>query len=229
MKKLLSAMAAAMILAVPAMSAQAGTDAPAIIRKASVFYDLNTLYPKGADNSYFNGAGVGYNIDFRVSNSLPLYVGTGLDVRYVYNSRTILDDTEFNLLDVKAKTSFVNVNLPINVSYRVPVADGFYLTPQLGLDFRVQAYGHSKIDVDNISLVSPQYDEIIAREHDGVNLFSEDDMGAGKLRRFQMGWHAGVNFEYQRFNLGLSYGTDFVKLHKDLGASHFLVSLGYTF
>lgn len=229
MKKLLSAAAAALMIAAPAASAQAGTDAPAHIQKASLFYDLTTLYPKGADNAYFNGFGAGYSIDFRVSESLPLYVGTGLDMRVLFHEQTILDDTEFNLLDVKANTTFINFNLPVNVSYRVPVADGFYLTPQLGLDFRVQAYGHTKLDVDNISLVSPQYEELIAEAHDGVNLFSGKDMGSEKLRRFQMGWHAGVNFEYNRFNVGLSYGTDFVKLKKNLGASHFLVSLGYTF
>ncbi|MDE6438306.1 MAG: outer membrane beta-barrel protein [Muribaculaceae bacterium] len=230
MKKLLTAATAALIMAAaPAASAQAGTDAPSTLQKVSVFYDLNTLYPKGADNTYFNGFGVGYSIDFRVADELPLYVGTGLDARFLFNSRTILDDTEFNLINVKAKSTFINFNVPINVSYRVPVADGFYLTPQLGLDFRVQAYGHSSLDADNVSLVSPQLDEIIAETHDGINLFSDKDMGSEKLRRFQMGWHAGVNFEYNRFNLGLSYGTDFVKLHKDLGASHFLVSLGYSF
>ena len=38
-----------------------------------------------------------------------------------------------------------------------------------------------------------------------------------------------VNMEYNNVVLGLSYGTDFVKLHKDLGSSNFLVSLGYRF
>ena len=62
-----------------------------------------------------------------------------------------------------------------------------------------------------------------------INLFSSDDMGDNHLRRFQMGWHAGVNMEYNNVVLGLSYGTDFVKLHKNLGSSNFLVSLGYRF
>lgn len=230
MKTLLSAAALALALGcAPAALAQAGTDTPSTLQKVSVFYDLNTLYPKDADNAYFNGFGVGYNIDFRVSESLPIYVGTGLDARFVFHEKEILDDTDFNLIEVDAHSTLINLNLPVNVSYRVPVADGFYLTPQLGLDFRVQVYGHSKLDIDNVSLVSPEYDQLIAEARDGVNLFSGDDMGAAKLRRFQMGWHAGVNLEYRRFNLGLSYGTDFVKLHKNLGGSNFLVGLGYTF
>ena len=59
----------------------AQTDAPSTIQHVSVMYDLNTLSPKYGDNSYFNGVGAGYTIDFRVSNTIPLYVGTGLNIR----------------------------------------------------------------------------------------------------------------------------------------------------
>lgn len=77
MKKLI--MAAIGVLALGVMPAMAQSeDAPARINKVSAFYDLTTLYPKGADNVYFNGFGVGYNIDFRVSRTMPLYVGTAL-------------------------------------------------------------------------------------------------------------------------------------------------------
>ncbi|MDE6528006.1 MAG: porin family protein [Muribaculaceae bacterium] len=220
---------AAMLVTAAAPAFAQNNDAPAILNRASVFYDLNTLYPSGASNSYFNGYGVGYNIDVRVSESCPLYVGTGLDVRFVFNNRNISDDVEYDPVFIKAQSTMINFNLPVNVSYRVPVADRFYITPFAGLNFRVQAYGNTSL---KISVPSDTPDEVVdqlERIDTDINLFSSDDMGDNHLRRFQMGWHAGVNFEYNNVNLGLSYGTDFVKLHKNLGGSNFLVSLGYTF
>lgn len=203
--------------------------APSMIQKAQIMYDLNTLYPKDASNACFNGFGVGYNIDFRVSNSLPLYVGTGLDMRFVFRSQTILDDQEYNFINEKVNSTLINLNLPVNLSYRVPVADNFFLTPFVGLDFRVQVYGNASVKANDISLELPTYGSTVGEVKHDYNLFSGRDLGSEHLRRFQMGWHAGLNFEYARFNLGLSYGTDFVKLHKNLGGSNFLVSVGYRF
>lgn len=227
MKKLI--MAAIGVLALGVMPAMAQSDdAPARINKVSAFYDLTTLYPKGADNVYFNGFGVGYNIDFRVSRTMPLYVGTGLNARFLFNEKEILDDEVYDLVDIEAHNTFINLNVPLNVSYRVPVADNFYLTPEVGLDFRLQLYAHSQIDTDIDGVIGNVAGEFQEGSR-GVNLLSKNQMGDEHLRRFQMGWHAGLNFEYRHVNLGLTYGTDFVKLHKNLGAGHFLVSLGYTF
>ncbi len=207
----------------------AQNDTPSITNRASVFYDLNTLYPSGASNTYFNGYGVGYNIDFKVSDTYPIYVGTGLDVRFVFNNRNITDDLDFDLVSIKAQTTFINFNLPVNVSYRVPVTDKFYLTPFAGLNFRVQAYGNTSLKISVPDNTPEVITDRLVNIDKNINLFSSDDMGDNHLRRFQMGWHAGVNMEYNNVVLGLSYGTDFVKLHKDLGSSNFLVSLGYRF
>lgn len=223
MKKITALLAGTLLCG--ALSAAAQTDAPAIVQRASILYDLNTISPKYGDNAYFNGVGAGYTIDFRVSNTLPIYVGTGLDLRAAFHKEDIVLNDEYDFINMDAKSTLVNLNLPVNVSYRVPVADGFYMTPQVGLDFRVQLYGHSKITSDS---GSTEFNDYIG-DLSSVNLFSKEDLGDNHLRRFQMGWHAALNFEYQRVNLGLSYGTDFVKLHKNLGGSNFLVSLGYTF
>lgn len=229
MKKTIILLTALLAAATPAALAQTNNDAPGILNRASVSYDLNTLSPSGASNAYFNGYGVGYNIDIRVSDTHPLYVGTGLDLRFVFNNRNITDDMDYDPVFIKAQSTLINFNLPVNVSYRVPVADRFYLTPFAGLDFRLQAYGNTSL---KISIPENTPDEVIdqvERIDRDINLFSSDDMGSEHLRRFQMGWHAGVTFEYNNVNLGLTYGTDFVKLHKNLGGSNFLVSLGYTF
>ena len=230
MKKLALILAGVFTLAGSTALAQTNTqDAPSVLNRASVFYNLNTLYPKYGDNVYFNGYGVGYNIDVRVSKTLPLYVGTGIDVRFAFHNENITDNLEYDPVWIKAQCTLINFNITINVSYRVPVAERFYLTPFVGLNFRLQAYGNANLKI-GIPDDSPQ--EVIdwaENIDDDINLFSSNDMGDAHLSRFQMGWHAGVNLEYNQLTLGLSYGTDFVKLHKNLGGSNFLVSLGYRF
>ena len=223
MKKFLTVVLGILTLGTASMAAQ--DDAPATIQRVSVMYDLNTLSPKYGENSYFNGVGAGYTIDFRVSNTLPLYVGTGLNLRAVFDKDKIILSDDYDPVNINVKSTLLNLNLPINLSYRVPVADNFYLTPQVGLDFRVQLFGQSRLDLDGYF---PEIDRTVS-EKSKLNLFSKDDLGDEHLRRFQMGWHAGLNLEYCRVNLGLSYGTDFVKIHKNVGGSNFLVSLGYTF
>jgi len=218
------------LTALGASQASAQNDAPAIVNRASIFYDLNTLSPKAADNAYYNGYGLGYTVDFRVSNSMPLYVGTGLDIRFLFHNNDYKDNLDYDRIFAKVNCTLINLNLPVNVSYRVPVTDDFFMTPFAGLDFRVQVYGNASIKTNGapVTIGEALFDEE-AYIDNSINLFSRDDMGGARLRRFQMGWHAGLNFEYRRFNLGLSFGTDFVKIHKNTGGSNFLVSLGYTF
>lgn len=223
MKKI--ALLAAGLIAFGSLTAAAQTDTPEVLQKVSVFYNLNTQFPKDAANSYFNGAGVGYNADFLVSQSVPLYVGTGIDARFQYQKKDIVDSSAYTGINADLKTTFVNLNVPVNVSMRVPVAESFYLSPVAGVDFRVQAYGKSKLS-GNVTNAS-HFGSLSASTT--TDLFSKSEMGDARLRRFQMGWHAGLNFEYNRLNLGLTYGTDFVKLHKNLGASNFIASVGYVF
>lgn len=82
-------------------------------------------------------------------------------------------------------------------------------------------------------------------EPDWVNVYSdsEENMGDGDYtwNRFQMGWQIGVGFEYQKYYLGVQYGTDFIpayshKFEWDGGSSKpkinsqaLKISLGYTF
>ena len=225
---LLAAVVAAFI-APKAMAQTGNVDAPDVIQRIGVGYDLTTLYPKGADNVYFNGFTVGYNADFRVSQSLPLYVGTGLNARFNFYEKELIDDEYLGAIEQDAHVTMINLNVPVNLSYRVPVSDGFYLTPEVGLDLRFQVYDHAKIDTDIEAAVPGMNLGEFHNGSTGVNLLSKDQMGNQHLRWFQLGWHAGLNFEYQRFSLGLSYGTDFVKLHKNLGAGHFLATVGYRF
>lgn len=210
-------------------AANATEEAPSLLQEVSIGYDLNTLRPSGGSNLNLNGFTAGYNIDFKVSNALPLYVGTGLDWHFLFHSKTYDDSETYNAISAKVKTTFINFNIPLNVSYRVPVADRFFMTPQLGLDFRVQVYGRQKLSADvlGVDISTPNDPAIVTPAN--VNLFSKSQLGDNAMRRFQLGWHAGLKFQYDSFVLGISYGTDFVKLRNELGSSNLLVNLGYMF
>ncbi len=59
--------------------------------------------------------------------------------------------------------------------------------------------------------------------------------------RFQMGWQIGVGFEYQKYYLGVQYGTDFIPAYSHkfeydgatskpkVNSQALKISLGYTF
>lgn len=63
------------------------------------------------------------------------------------------------------------------------------------------------------------------------DLFSKDDMGNdGVWKRIQVGWQVGVNVYLTNFlYAGVSYGTDFSQIIKDVKIHTTSVTLGYTF
>lgn len=197
--------------------AHAQTDAPSMIQSVYTGYNLYTLSPKDAANLSLSGVTFGYQIDFKVSQSTPLYVGTGLDLRCDWRNKTITDHLVGDIRgDYQYQYSFYNLNIPLNLSLRAPLANGFTLTPMIGLDLRVQLAGKMRTKLNTV-------------EVSDVNLFDNDDMYGDALNRVQFGWHAGLKLNYQQYYLGAQFGTDFTKLHKNLGASSFLVTLGVNF
>ena len=97
---------------------------PEIMRRLSLSYDLNTLYPKDLDGVNFSGFGVGYAMDFPVSDSRPVYVGAGIDFRFVFRTKTYSQTEQYNLVNIKQRTSFIHMNVPVNVGYIFPLGGG---------------------------------------------------------------------------------------------------------
>ena len=87
MKKITILLAAAMCV-----SAAVAQDAPKYINSLSINYNNNTLYPKDADHLTLNGFGVNYNFDYRLSESVPVYLGTGVNLQFLFRSENLLDD-----------------------------------------------------------------------------------------------------------------------------------------
>lgn len=225
---------AALLTASAALVAPTSTAAddpiPRILRNLTLSYQHNTLYPKDLDNIAFNGGGVGYHIDFGISDSRPIYIGTGIDLQVACRTKTYYDDSQYNLINIKQHTVFVNFNIPAVISLRLPFFEHWTVTPFAGLNFRLQAYGHNRFRLTG-GPIDTDLDEVLDRLELGPadgNLFSKHDYGEARLRRFQLGWLVGIRLQYRRVNMHITYGSDFVKLHKNLGASNISVTVGYS-
>lgn len=192
-------------------------------------YDLYSLHPTDAASFSLNGFAFGYDIDFKVSKTLPLYVGTGLDARFSFRVKTYHASPTNNPVDAKTTTKFINLNIPVNISYRIEPAPTTALIPQFGFDFRVQLSARTKVDV-SVPEDSPTMSKAaLGYEAGDYNLLSRKDMGTEVMRRCQVGWHAGLKLQHDAFMIGISYGTDFVRLRNELGTSNLMVNLGYMF
>ena len=88
--------------------------------------------------------GIGYQVDFSVSDKHPFYIGTGVNMMVTTRSKTYYDDAQYNLVNIKQRTTFINFNIPVNFNVRLPLYGGWTVTPSAGLNFRIQAYGHNR-------------------------------------------------------------------------------------
>lgn len=192
-------------------------------------YNLYSLHPASAASFSLSGFDFGYNIDFPILRSTPIYIGTGADLRFTFRVKTFHDTPTYNLIDAKTTTRFFNLNIPVNISYRIDAGENSAVIPQFGFDLRVQLDARSKVDV-SIPEGQPQMSRQAAGYTTGkYNLLSRSQLGPEAMNRVQLGWHAGLKLRFDSFSVSVSYGTDFARLRNELGASNLLVNLGYIF
>lgn len=187
-------------------------------------YDYTSLNGKNfsfADNESMslNGFGVEYIHGFSLSSSTPLFLELGAKINMGFGKAT---DPEYK--EDYAKVQMLRVNVPVSLAYRYAFGSNMAITPFVGIDFRVNA---------------------LARVNDGdeygwYSLFDKEEVGEDDTwNRFQMGWHLGARFEYEKFSLAVSGGTDFIKAfsYKDdedgykshVSTGNLAVTLGYRF
>lgn len=179
-----------------------------------------------------NGFSVGYNHAFGLSSKLPLYVEVGAAVQHFGWSKDFHDEDGYT---DTYKLNMTSLKVPVSLLYHFDVANsGFAIEPFAGIDFRYNlggklnySYSNSEDPDDNGSsdykFFKDQTDE------DGDQVWKA-------WKRFQMGWHVGVNFAYKQVFLGVSYGQDFNKICEkiydekvNLKYNTLAVSLGYRF
>lgn len=220
----------------------------------SVSYINETIKPdfKDADNQSTSGFGLKYIHGFSLSNTLPLFLETGLDLHVGFWSDTndytvgygnesygyVPYDAEW-----KQKLTTMNLAIPVNIAYKFNINEDFSIQPYLGLNFKFNVLGKIKNSIEitdnasNAGELQEKIDDLSDKEFEEhfmkkeVNMFDKDDTGSkdSAWKRFQMGWHIGVGFNYKAFNIGVSYGTDFIALCKKTNTSTFAVGVGFNF
>ncbi len=217
---------AAMALAVPAQAqftngggASSSADVSPYDRLSLSYNNTSVSANKQAGDFDFslNGVGLEYTHGFSLSASQPMFIELGVKARYSLGS---YDEDDY--YEITNKYQFLTAIVPVNFTYAFPVGENVSIAPFAGLNFKAHILGKYKSE-----------DE----DGDGKtkDVFNKDDMG-GKdytYNRFQMGWQIGVGARYDKYYLGLSYGTDFMKIYKhkksSVSTGDFVLSLGYYF
>ena len=215
-----------------ATPSNAGTSATANVPSeewSSVYvqYNPGTVEPDKGDELDFTGISVGFNKYTSISQSMPLFLEYGVAGQYSWNSEEEDEITiKYNVGSIKA---------PVNVSYVFNLPNSnISIAPYAGLNLRFNLWGNRKFEVDGLGDYEDYFWEEMEDEYgikEEANLFDKDDMGSkdATWKRFQIGWQIGVNVNFEKAYLGLSYGSDFTEIVKDCKMKTTSITLGYKF
>ncbi|MCM1336792.1 MAG: porin family protein [Candidatus Amulumruptor caecigallinarius] len=205
-------------------------------------YGFNDAYGKDHDDNNFglNGIGIDYIHGFALSESLPIYLETGLNFNFNFGTKSG-DKEDIGYKDYwmqsKTKRQDINMQIPVNFGYKFAVSEDASIMPYVGLNFKVHFSTRYKDDSDT-NMPKDMYDP---EDADWISVFDDGDDAMGDKdytwNRFQMGWHVGVGFQYKPIYLGVQYGTDFIGAYKHkfddetakISTGNLKISLGYVF
>lgn len=174
---------------------------------------------RGADDLDMKGFTLGYLRGFSVTQKLPLYIEAGVAFQY----RAYSEDYNDYGYDVTEKMNAMSLNIPVHLLYRFNVTDDFSIEPFFGFDFRFNLSGKYKIESGYGGVQTDSE----------YNLFDKDEMndalGIDAFKRFQAGWHIGVNLSYKPVYFGVHYGKDFNEINDHVKVATTYITLGYNF
>lgn len=179
------------------------------------------------DSQSFTGLSLGYNRAFSLSNSVPLFLETGIGVQYSFYS----DEEEYSGYYYSAKANLdvyiVSANIPVELLYAWQIPNSTVeLIPHAGINLRFNALGEATVKAE----ASSGYSKGSAEK--SYNLFDKDDMESiesNTFNRFQIGWKIGVKARFnKRFMIGLAYGSD-SEISKKINTSGVNLTAGITF
>lgn len=196
------------------------TDSFAGYDMLTLSYTNSPLKFKYDDNCSMDGFSLGYIHGFSISNTLPMFIETGVKLTGTFHSDSESDDDNYEYSASLIQQNW-SVSIPLNYAWKLTINDKLSIKPFVGLNFKGNIYGGSKL--------TETFDD--EKEVIKINWYDKDDMGGknGVFRRFQMGWHIGAGVQYYSFYFGINYGTDFIKINKNTGTSTLDVSVGYCF
>lgn len=177
-----------------------------------------------------NGIGVSYVHGFSLSRAVPLYLEVGGKFT-TYFSSSDEQDLQGALglqpgqkIDINMKSTILNIAVPVNLGYRFNLGNSCKLMPYVGLYGRVHLWAKSKVDYKLFS-----DNELVVEDKTESNPLKKDEDGNTPLKRFQVGWVAGVSFQYKPVTVGINFGTGFIKTRDNYTVYEIAASVGYNF
>ncbi|MBR5435263.1 MAG: outer membrane beta-barrel protein [Muribaculaceae bacterium] len=169
-------------------------------------WNPSTFVPKKGDDLSFTGLTFGYSKAVGISETTPLFIEFGAALQYSFKSESGRDwEEKFRMFSVK-----VSVNLVYD--WQLPNSS-VSIRPFAGLTLR-----------GNISGKEIEEDDEYKSEYD---LFDKKDMDGEPFKRLQIGWQIGANVAFNnKFYLGLSYGSDFSEICKNVKISTTSITVG---
>lgn len=156
----------------------------------------------GGGDIGFKGAMVSYQKGFAVSQSIPLFVETGLGFSWIGGE---IEDTGIDL-------NFFSLNVPVNFGYKHAFSDKVSVAPFVGITLRGNLFGNYKY------------------EGESLNAFDKDEVGEElQVKRFNIGWQVGVGVNFNALYIGGSYGSDFNDIIEGGKAAVPQITLGFNF
>lgn len=182
----------------------------------------------------YNGFSLGYSRAFALSQSIPIFLETGLGAQFTFRSDTKESNENYHSTWWKETTRvhMLSLKVPVNFMYKWSIPNSkVELIPYLGLTMRANVWGQVKESEEG----EDDYEVSgVYSDSESYNLFSEDeDKGMGKgnaWKRFQIGWQIGLKARFaQKFVVGGSFGTDFMEIAKNEKFITGSIMLGYSF
>ena len=190
---------------------------------SNTYYHFNDDYSWDINGVALKGGGISYLHGFVPTPSIPGAFEVGLNINLAQGTTNESEEVSIGttVIDAKYKFRDLNLQIPVNVAYKISFDSKTSLTPYLGVDFKfhllskMKSYGYmlTTNPSDVIDLQKVKFDD-----DEWSDLFNKEEMGGSQYtyHRFQLGWHIGLRFQYDRVAFGVQYGTDFIPAYNNL-------------
>ncbi len=159
-----------------------------------------------------NGFSAGFLWGDNISADLPLFVEYGFNLTYVIG-KDEASDASFGT--AKETDKFLNVALPLNLAYKIALADNVSLVPFAGLNFKVNLVGKAEMEATGYSSVT-------------LDFFDDEDV-ENTAKRFQLGANVGIGLNINNLYVGYRFQPDFFEYVDNMKTKTHYISLGVNF
>ena len=146
---------------------------------------------------------IGYVKAFSISSTMPLFLETGASLLWAKGD--VFDDQ-----GLKLSMDMMSFNIPVNLAYKFDIKEGMSFVPYAGLFLRYNLSGET---------AASQYGNKVTSD-----MFDEDE---GDGDRIQYGLQIGARLDFNKFNVGVSYGFDINEIMDDTKTNKIAFTVGF--